>query len=188
MEDCSILVIGAGLRWSGVPHHSPVIVDKEGAAVCKHAAALFAKLQAHECKEEQPTVFVTAGISPTYYVCMNEVYKKCLIAHGVPETRINTAFTAKAFNTRGEAEAFPTLDTSIQSPARTHAVHVIDRDFHMRRTIMLLRAQLTSFQSERTTFHAHPVPSDQRLQNLIREPLALMKDSFYACRRQHARL
>ncbi len=189
MENRSVLVIGAGLAWSGTPHDSEVIVDREAAAVCKKASEVFKKLDADDSYTRSPTIFITAGWWPEKHVYMNKVYRQCLIANGIPKEHINISCTAERVpsNTRAEAEVFPTIDSLVMSPARTHAVHVVDRDFHMRRTLMLLRAQLSTSEAERTVFYAHAVVSGERRQNLIREPLALLKDYFYARRRQQSR-
>jgi hypothetical protein len=132
------------------------------------------------------TLYVTAGWMKNYQAFMKRIYKECLIANGVPEHRIDISYTAPiskrtgSSNTRGEAKAFPTLfQLPLVASRDTHHVHAVDRDFHLARTMLLLRARPTAEELRRTIFHEHPVESRERAKNLVRERVAYVNDWLY---------
>jgi uncharacterized SAM-binding protein YcdF (DUF218 family) len=159
---------------------SMVIVDRESAAVCKRAA---------ELAEEFPDarICITAGMSPKFGVLMNVVMAECLKRHHVHTDRIVLNRIAREFNTRGEMEAFAPSWKHLDAEADTQEIHVVDRNFHMRRSCLLLEAQLDCYLRRVTKIVKEPVVSQERLKNLFREPVALAKDLPYILRRRLVR-
>lgn len=179
MHQRSILVVGAGLMWVNGPG-SQVIVDRESAAVCKRAA---------ELAEEFPDarIYITAGRSPKFDVLMNAVMGLSLELRGVSADRIILKYIAREFNTKGEMEAFAPSWKRIDAEEDTQEIRVVNRDFHMRRSCLLLDAQLDCYIRRVTTIIKKPVVSRERLKNFFREPFVLAYRAPYILWRQFTR-
>lgn len=176
----SILVVAAGLKWYDKPG-GHVIVDRETARVCNRAAELAKQIPGS-------VLYATAGFSPKFGVVMNGVMAESLGRHMILADRIDTSNCATVFNTRGEMEAFaPVIRFVGLEEGDTHEIHLVVRDFHLRRSRLLLKAQMTRADEDRTKIYDVPVPSDERGKNLIREPLALLKEIPYLVRRRRER-
>lgn len=177
MEHRSILVIGAGLRWSGEPHNSPVNADSEGVAVCVLAAKLLKHLDDTQGKGTHPVmIFITGGWSEEYAINLNQVYKECLIAHGVPEDRISVEWVADEFRTRGETRTFANACSTFVGIDDTHTVYVVDHDFHMKRTISLLRSEFAPSEAMRMALLVRPVSTGKRKLSRHLELIKRLKD------------
>lgn len=167
----SIFVVGAGLQWSNGPG-SLVTVDRDAARVCETAALVAAE-------SPTATVYITAGWAEEYGVHINTVYADYLESCGVSASRIVTE-PARGWGTNAEVEAFLAQHRkAVESTGRLAAkstIIVVNRDFHIRRTMMLLRARLTTKERVLTMVNPRPVRSGERRQNLVREPVALIKD------------
>lgn len=164
----TIFVVGAGLAWYN-GEGSKVIVDADAARLCKTAAKA-----AEEFPDAQ--IYITAGRSERFKTTIHDVYAECLIALGVPEARIRPAMTG-GWGTNAEVAALPTLRSMHVHKVRdAHEIIVVNRDFHLRRTTMLLRAHLHPWELKQTIITERPSFSRERRKNFFREPIVLIRD------------